>query len=225
MKRKILSIILCAVMLSSTICSCGVDVAMDSEKETVFDTTSATDTSVELTKATEEMTTEPPTKSESDFDFEKTIESTYICGHQLSYPPTWGQLGEDFSIDPESAFSSSGLGKFACVVKYKGQYLGIFTFKGCGTVDAITADTEISYISIGTENVDKFDVPKISVNGVELNDTHEILYEAVGNGYEISNDDYQIIYCDADSKRQYRFSFNALGTEDELVSVVINLIK
>lgn len=220
MKRKILSMILCSVMLSSTVCSCGVDVVSDSQYDTISETI---DTTEEITESTEEVTTEPVTKSESDFDFVKTIESTYICGHQLSYPPTWGQLGEDFSIPPEEFTTSPGSGQISCSVYYKGQYLGAFIFNGCETVEAITNDTEIVQFLIQNDNMEKFDVSKISVNGVELKDTHEILYESLGSDYEIGVDESQINYCDDDGRFHFGFGkFKDNG--DKLGSIIITFI-
>lgn len=67
--------------------------------------------------------------------------------------------------------------------------------------------------------MDKFDVPKISVNGVILNDTHENLYGSLGKCCEIE-DNGDVNYHDVGSKRQYRFLSDAMG-EDKLVTVII----
>ena len=82
MKRKILSLFLCSMVLSGTICSCGGDVPSESSVDDIISTTESSETSVS-TNATEEITTEPQTEEQSEFDFIKTVESTYICGQQL----------------------------------------------------------------------------------------------------------------------------------------------
>lgn len=171
MKKKILGAFLSAAFIPSILCSCGRDAPSESQYSTVSEIVETTEsiTTSAPTKATVEETTEPTTEAQSDFDFVKTVESTYICGQKLSYPITWGQFGEDFSVDPEGAFTQSGSQKISCSVNYKEQYLGNFIFKGCESVDAITDGTEIVNIYIQNESVDKFDVPKISINGVTLN--------------------------------------------------------
>ncbi len=173
------------------------------------------------TQASGEIAAEPTAEPRSDFDFEKTLEQTYICGHQLSYPLTLRKLGEDFSVDPEGAYSGKpGSEKISCSVEYKGQYLGIFIFKGCESVDNITPDTEISYAFILSEDAEKFDVPKISVNGVNFSDNHEDLFEALGDSYEIGIDETQIAYID--DKQHFNFGFGKSdNTNDMLASVSI----
>ena len=64
------------------------------------------------------------------------------------------------------------------------------------------------------------DVPKISVYGVTLNDTHETLYEALGDSYTVSGFNDDVKYCEPDSKRQYDLIFSAME-EDKLVTVSI----
>lgn len=98
MKRKMIGLFLGSMILSGTICSCGVDVPSESNIDNVVITTDSSEASLS-TEATEEITTEPQTEAQSEFDFIKTIESTYICGRKLSYPITWGQFDEGFTID------------------------------------------------------------------------------------------------------------------------------
>lgn len=215
MKKKILGVFLAAAFISSSLSGCGRDVLSDSKKSTVSKIVRTTESIETTTQATSQ------TEAQSDFDFEKTLEQTYICGQQLSYPLTWGQFGEDFSIDPEGAFTSSGSGKITCSVNYKGQYLGNFIFKGCEDIDDITDDTEIANIFIRNMDMNKFDIPKISVNGLTLHDTHEDLYEALGKSYEIGVNENQIIYSDSDLG-EFWFCFSVREDEDKLVSVVIN---
>ena len=151
---------------------------------------------------------------------DKALENTYLCGVQLAPDLTWGMLGEDFLVEPEGAFLSPQSGNLSCDVNYKGQYLGVITFKDCESVDHITEDSEIFGILIQNRDTDKFDVPKISVYGVTFNDTHETLYEALGDSYTVRGLNDNVKYCEPDSKRQYDFIFNSMG-EDKLVSVSI----
>ncbi len=222
MKKKILGAFLTVAFFSSILGGCGRDALSESQDITVPEiagTTESITTSTPM-QATVDDTTEPTTEAQSDFDFEKTLEQTYICGHQLSYPLTWGQLGENFSVEPEGAVLSPQSGNLSCDVNYKGQYLGVITFKDCESVDYITENSEIFGILIQNSDIDKFDVPKISVYGVTLNDTHETLYEALGDSYTVRGLNDNVKYCEPDSKRQYDFIFNSMG-EDKLVSVSI----
>lgn len=221
MKKKILGVLLTVSLISSALGSCGKDVPSDSQDIIVPEITETTEIIETLapTQATEDDTTEQSTEAKSDFDFAKAVESTYICGQKLSYPLTWGQFGEDFSVDPEGAFTQSGSQKISCSVNYEGQYLGCFIFRGCESVDAITDDTEIANILIQNQDMPNPDDPKISVNGVTLNETRANLYEALGDSYEVS-DDGNVSYRDTGSKRQYRFIFSFFE-EDKIVTISI----
>lgn len=226
MKKKIFGAFLTVTLFSSILGCCGRGAPSESQDSAVSEIVETTEsiTTSTPTQTTIDDTTEPTIVSQSDFDFVKTVEQTYICGHQLSYPLIWGQFGEDFSVDPEGAFTQPGSQKISCSVNYKEQYLGSFIFKGCESVDAITDDTEIVNVFIQNEDVYKFDVPKISINGVTLNSNHEALYEALGNNYEIGIDESQINYR-SDNLR-FHFGFGKFeDTEDKLVSVIIDLKK
>ncbi len=187
--------------------------------DAVISTTESAVTSA-AAETTEKLTTEPQTEAQSEFDFVKTIESTYICGQKLSYPLTWGQFGEDFSIDTEGASFSKKTGNLSCYVNYKGQCLGIFSFKDCENVDSITSDTSIYMILIQNMDMEKFDVPKININGLKLHDTHENVHEALGDSCIISDNTNDITYCD-NSNRQFSFGFSVRENEDKLISVRI----
>lgn len=212
MKRKIFNLILCTSILSGAVCGCGKNKSAESSSNLM--------TSSITTQATTKHTTEPQTEKQSEFDFAKTLEQTYICGHQLSYPLTLGKLGDDFTIDPEGAFTSSGSGKISCNVKYKGLHLGTFIFKGCENIEDITKDTEICSISIRNMDMNLFDVNKISINSFVLHGTHDELYESVGKNYEFGVNENQVIYTDSNFG-EFWFVFSVREDEDKLVSVSI----
>ena len=213
-------ILLSCILLASTVL---VGCENDPPEASGSDSTSAALLAQEETTEPEtiEATTEPSTnENTSGFDMDKALENTYLCGVQLAPDLTWGMLGEDFSVEPEGASLSPQSGNLSCDVNYKGQYLGVITFKDCESVDHITEDSKISGILIQNSDTDKFDVPKISVYGVTFNDTHETLYEALGDSYTVRGLNDNVKYCEPDSKRQYDFIFSAME-EDKLVTVSI----
>lgn len=97
--------------------------------------------------------------------------------------------------------------------------MGTFIFKGCENTEDITKDTEIRSISIGNMDMNKFDVPKISINGIELNETRENIYNVLGGDCEV-DENGNIIYYDANSKKQYQFLFSPFEKE-KLVTIVM----
>lgn len=97
--------------------------------------------------------------------------------------------------------------------------MGTFIFKGCENTEDITKDTEIRSISIGNMDMNKFDLPKISINGIELNETRETLYNTLGDSYEVS-DNSNVSYYDFNSNRQFRFIFSAFE-EDKFVTIIM----
>lgn len=218
MKKNILIVMSCMLLASSAFVGCGNDPPEASNSDNTSATFQEQDETTE--PETIEATTEPLTEESTDtFDMDKALENTYLCGVQLAPNLTWGMLGEDFSVDPEGASHSPKSGNLSCSVNYKGQYMGVIIFKDCEIVDNITEDSEIFSIFIQNDDMDKFDVPKISVNGVILNDTHENLYGSLGKCCEIE-DNGDVNYHDVGSKRQYRFLSDAMG-EDKLVTVII----
>lgn len=220
MKKKILGVLLTVLLISSALGSCGKDVPSDSQDIIVPEITETTEIIETLapTQATEDDTTEQTTEAKSDFDFEKALEQTYICGQKLSYPLTWGQFGEDFSVDPEGAFTQSGSQKISCSVNYKGMYLGCFIFNGCESVDAINEDTIIRSISVGNNDMNFFGTSKITVNGLSIAADHCQLFEALGDDFREGVGYQQIIY--GNDIGQYRFTFNF---DDSLITIGLNL--
>lgn len=97
MKKKFLIVLSCIILASPVFVGCG----NNPPEASSSDSTSAT--LLEQKEMTEpetaEATTEPSTKENtSDFDMDKALENTYLCGVQLVPNLTWGMLGEDFSV-------------------------------------------------------------------------------------------------------------------------------
>ena len=205
------------MILSGTICSCGVDVPSESNIDNVVITTDSSEASLS-TEATEEITTEPQTEAQSEFDFIKTIESTYICARKLSYPITWGQFDGGFTIDNTDPYIVEEKEKIVATVKYKGYEIGDFIFNKCISIDDITENTIISSLTI--KNFDNSDVPDITVNDLRFGDNHKQLFEALDSNYKEGVGYNQIIY--KNDIGLCRFTFNE---EDSLITVGLNVIE
>lgn len=211
MKTKYSVVFLTAVLISAVFCGCG------GEKGSSSVSRSSTVPEIVETTADNETSTSSQTDSTSKFDFEKAVASTYICGKQLSYPVTWEQLSEDFSVDGEAEYVSFNY--MYCYLNYKGQYLGVITFKDCQSVSEISADTKVASISISDSKMDAFDVVPISINGVTFHDTHEALYAALGDDCEINEDTGAVKYSDV--VRDFCFSFSR-DDRDKISGIDIN---
>lgn len=222
MKKKILGAFLTVAFFSPILGGCGRDAPSESQDITVTEIVETTEgiTTSAPTLTTVDDTTESTTEVQSDFDFVKTVESTYICGQKLSYPITWGQFGEDFSIEYESAFVNSEEQIVSAFVEYKGYDVGMFGFTGCDSVDAINADTAIRGISVLSKDMDFFGVEKITVNNLNLGIDHSQLFDSLGDDYRKGVGYDQIIY--KNDIGLYRFTFNE---EDGLITVGLNVIK
>ncbi|MBP3380304.1 MAG: hypothetical protein J6K77_05535 [Ruminococcus sp.] len=217
MKKKLL-VFLSIAMLTYSAAGCNKDSQTESPDSMVSEIAETTEiiTTPTTTYENTDDTTDPAAESQSDFDFNEAIEQTYLCGQQLSYPLTWGQLGEDFSVGSEAEHTSFNY--MYCYLNYKGQYLGVITFKYCMSVSQITENTTIADIYITDSTMEEFEIPTISVKGVMLHDNRETLYEALGDGCEISKYTGDASYPDIKTMRKFCFS---LGAEDEITGVDI----
>lgn len=220
MNKKIWGIFLAVASISAAISGCSKNALSDSKKSTIPEisgTTESIETSTP-TQTTVDDTTEPQTETQSAFDFVKTVESTYICGHQLSYPITLGKLGDDFTIDAEGASTVSGIQKIACTLNYKGIRVGYVIFNGCESVDDITKNTIIQTVTIHNDDLEEsFETLKIIVNSIKLNDNHNLLREALGINFRMGVNENQIIY--QDDNGMFIFTF---GNDDNIISIMIN---
>ena len=99
---------------------------------------------------------------------DETLENTLLCGVKLSRSIAWGDFQDVLTLDTEDAASMQDSGKLLCGVKFNGQNIGQFYFEGCGSPDAVTANTPIIQIKIDSENNVSSDVPVITVNGLTL---------------------------------------------------------
>lgn len=221
-----IALVVCALFTCSIMYGCGSDPVPSEE---IQDTTVSTEetTSVETTEEqTTAEETEPTTETTSKYkddgiDYIKLLESTTICGKQLSYPVTWGQFGDDFTVVSEdsSVYESGRI--LAADVKYKGHSLGSFAFDDCISISDINEETPIGLIYIYDNEIDSFDIPKIEVNGIGFGATHDQLFNALDNHYHEGVNYSQIVSNGAEGKYIFDFDYD----EDVLRSINIKTYK
>ncbi len=108
-----------------------------------------------------------------------------------------------------------------CGVNYKGNCIGVYIYKNCKSIDDITEKTEIKNIFINKYSSENLDISQFSVNGITIDDSHEKLFEALGNDYETGLDESQIIYRDGNSSIHFGFGkFD--DSEDSIVAIYVN---
>ena len=230
MKNKRILAFFTALLVSFSIVGCGHDnfdgSATDSPIVTVATTTAAStqaETTVEPTETTAESATETSTKEASRlFDMDETLRSTYLCGYQLSPDLTYGMLSEYFTFDPEDVSEDGRNHHVACGLYYKGEYACTAMFYDCDRFEQITAESTVgSFVIVGkSDDKEHFDVPRISVYGVGFDDSHEKLFDALGDDYTTYNDGQRIVYNKTEDEAFYSFSFSSSG-EDRLTIMMI----
>ena len=176
MKRKILSVFLCSVMLAGVVSGCGTDTATTDtspSSSTVEETTEAATAQV---TETEYKTMEPP---EDGWTIEELMSVTYICGKQLTYPLTVDDLPNEIELDMENA----GYARYCIApMNINSEYFGNCAIEldenndSTGLIESIIVDEFKSSI---TDN--------IMINGITIGSTEKELYDSLGKPNEVRN--------------------------------------
>jgi len=187
MKNKLIKctvLLAAALLLSVSVSGCGQDENVPPAEVPAAVMTS--EVTAELPVETEisaETETETTEKSGEEFDFVSTLESTYICGHQLSYPLTWGQFEDDFEIVMESW--DSQFGKSLFYVMYNGNKIGQFMIFDCENIDMLHSDSKVAMIIMNSGD-DIGDIPLFSVKGYTFDNKRSELYDVLDEKYDNS---------------------------------------
>ena len=180
MKRKILSVFLCSLMLAGTVSGCDADESTTDTSpslSTVEETTEAP--TVQVTEA-EYKTMEPP---EDGWTIEELMSVTYLCGKQLTYPLTMEYLGEDFSLD-EANKTELKL-SIGYPLLYKDKKIGLVTFKKNSNQSSNHGD--ITSLMFNT-NVSSSALDCIVVNGISLGSINTDVKSMIGTPCDKSTD-------------------------------------
>lgn len=183
---KCIMILSAVLLLSLSVSGCGQDknvpVSEFSDSITISEVEAEIPEETEVTSVAE-TETEQTEESGEEFDFVSTLESTYICGHQLSYPLTWRQFEDDFEIDMESWDSQFGKSLFN--VMYNGNRVGMFMISDCENTDMLNSESKIVMIRISSYD-DNGDIQLFSVNGITFNNKRSEIREILDDKHDNS---------------------------------------
>ena len=204
MKKLSLTILCCMLVAFASLSGCG----HETEGNISSGSASTTQEQTEATEMTASETTMEPSENvtDSSFNMAETISASYVCGVQLSPDMTWGMLGSDFTVESGDFAYSEKNNALSCRLDYKGQYVGGIAFKDCKQLGDITSDSKIFYFLIKNDDMDKFDVTKIAVAGVKLNDSYDAVYTALGEPQMKFGDNESLKYYESDDGKVIDFA-------------------
>ena len=178
MKRKVLSVFLCSIIMSGAICSCGHDEIVTQTGGNVITDISA-----------EEWTTE------------KLCEAVLINGKNISPICTLREFGDEFEIDTNDELGlvyrednqSANAG-----ILFSGKRVGYFSVMQCESEDKVF-DSPLNSIIFDLESDEKIEYP-VSINGVTIGSSSETMLK---NLYFMEKSDYSW----DDEKKTYTLDF------------------
>ena len=216
MQKKLLTLLLC-----SAVCVCGFTGCGNETQDTPDNTQSTTQEQTETSEiTTTEESTEPTSEENtSSFNMDETLENTLLCGVKLSPDMTLGMLGEDFTIEDTETSYSEKRNALTCLFDFKGQRVGSISFKDCKESSDVNSDSLINDILITNKDTGSFDIPKISVYGVTINENRSKLYENLGEPQLVYGDDESVKYFNKEDGRVLSCAF----TDDIITIISISL--
>ena len=180
MKRKILSVFLCSLMLAGTVSGCDADESTTDTSPSLSTVEETTEVSTVQITETEYITMEPP---EGGWTIEELMSVTYLCGKQLTYPLTIEYLGEDFSLD-EANKTELKL-SIGYPLLYKDKKIGLVGFEK-------NSENSSDYDNITTimfnTNVSSSALDCIVVNGISLGSINTDVKSMIGTPCDKSTD-------------------------------------
>ena len=161
MKRKILSLFLCSVVLMGTVSGCGTDKSTTNTSSTVSET--------------EYKTIKPPKEG---WTIESLVNTMTFFGKELSFPITLEQLGDDFSIDTTSAVVDTEVNSIITQLKYNDEFVCMISYSGHTSIDEIDRNTSIDFLSLNKN--EKFG-DYFSVNSVSFGTKSDEIVNLLGS--------------------------------------------
>ena len=205
MKRKILSLLLCSVVLSGTVCGCESKSDLSqSGSSTISEDDIPAEAKERLNKVHD---TEPIKIPTEEWDFKTICSSIYINGKQFSYPCTINELGEGFEIlDTEEYKLKYDKDKktVSCYLSYYGKTVVRVRLYDCQNIADIS-DSPIGGMAF-MQKLNKDYVFPISFNGVTIGDNIERVLdrlsflESYSNVWEDGTEFYSFNYENEDIK-------------------------
>lgn len=198
MKRRILSLFLCSVILSGTVSGCVTEKA----------TTDSLPSSLTVEKATEYKTIKLP---KDGWTIETIAPTIRLCGKSIELPFTIGSLGEDFKFRDNTG-----------IVTYSGHEAFITAFKENENIDDPYSKTIRKIASCEYYNDDNFQ-NSFTINGIGIGSDKESVIAAFGQP-DFQTDTSFEYYSNHIKTDKYlvRFSFGNLNI---VQSMFVNLIN
>ncbi len=174
MKRKILSLFLCSLMLTGSVCGCD-------SKSDLSQSGSSTITDIPaeaMERLNKAHDIEPVIAPKEEWDTEKICNSFYINGKQFSYPCTINELGEGFEIiDTEEYKLKYDKDKKtgSCYLSYYGKTVVNVRLYDCQNIADIS-DSPIGGMAF-MQDLNKDYVFPVSFNGVTIGDNIERVFD------------------------------------------------
>ena len=173
MKRKILSLFLCSVMLAGGICGCE-------SKSDLSQSGSSTITDIPaeaMERLNKAHDIKPVIAPKEEWDTEKICNSFYINGKQIDYPFTINDLGNEFEMIDTEEYKfkyNEEKKKISCYLTYYGDIVAYVGIDNCDNPTAVL-DWPIDTI-IFTNEASKRKVFPVSFNGVSIGDSEERMF-------------------------------------------------
>ena len=173
MKRKILNLFLCSVMLTGGICGCE-------SKSDLSQSGSSTITDIPaeaMERLNKAHDIKPVIAPKEEWDTEKICNSFYINGKQIDYPFTINDLGNEFEMIDTEEYKfkyNEEKKKISCYLTYYGDIVAYVGIDNCDNPTAVL-DWPIDTI-IFTNEASKRKVFPVSFNGVSIGDSEERMF-------------------------------------------------
>lgn len=214
MKRKILSMFFCSMILSGTVSGCGTDKSTTDNlpfSSIVEETSEATTFQVAET-ATRIM--KPP---EEGWTIEELLSVTYLYGEQLSYPITLNSLPdvvEGGDKEPTKA------GDIAVQLYHGDDIIGFGTYN-VSSVDSIDNDTPFNVITFYYNSKDKIE-NRLVINGKRIGSDYGNMSDYLGElAEDLDNNDNTIFYKTKDDI----FRINAVNRKNVFTTLSLHNIS
>ncbi len=195
MKRKILSLFLCSMMLIGSVCGCN-------------SKTDKPSSSSEVVSTVDESSEAAENKGDESFEYNGTfneevfnhiIQDINLKGVKVSMPCTFADLGEGFEVKYPLVFKEDSM------VTYSLEYNGIKVAQIVYYVDHELTDKEfkeleIPFISI---NPDLFREDNVSVAGINFESDYKVLDDILGEPTKMKFDENHGYYNYSLSENKY----------------------
>lgn len=201
MKKRILSIFLCSLILTSGVCGCRKD---KSTKDT-----SQSSSSVEKTDF---KTMEPPVDGWTNQEF---FDISYICGKKINLPATLDSLGSNFEFDKKSIEVNEEKQYAKADVLYKGDFLGKVRIDNVDNIDDINKNTPLTSLLIDSNLCEVKSCTPVVINGLTFGDSYDSILETMGNSFEDKNG-----ICDFKDVKSERIVCK-LSIKNEVIDIII----